>query len=247
MAGDDKPAESGDSGKPDAATSNNDGGSGRSRSRRNRRGASTTHKPGVTPGYSKFEGSCEGLKGYVYDVLDHRQADAYAKTTKALAVYVGRTFKEGDDARLAILNLVLPSLDRPPVPTDPTDKYLEMEWLADLKIHRMRLAQLATNMRSLFSLIIGQCSESMITKLESTNEFKAINDSSDSTGLLKAIKKVSFHYESQKYGPLAMHDAITMFCTCRQGERTPTEAYLETFNNTVAICQLLRQNTRDSP
>ena len=81
MAGDDKPAESGEGGKLDAATGNTDGGSGRNRSRRSRRGASTTHKPGMTPGYSKFEGSCEGLKGYVYDVLDHRQADAYAKTT----------------------------------------------------------------------------------------------------------------------------------------------------------------------
>jgi hypothetical protein len=237
MAADDKPAESAGDGKPDAPPRSNDGTSGRNRSRRGRRGASTTtsYNTGTTSRHIKFEGSCEGLKGHVYDVLDHRQADAFAKTTKELALYAGKTLKEGDDVRLAVLNLALPVLDRPTQPLDPDNEYQKMDYMTDLKIHRTRVAQMASNMRSLFSLIIGQCSESMINKLESTNEFKTISDSSDSIELLKAIKKVSFHYESQKYGPLAMHNAFIMFCTCRQDECTTIESYLETFNNTVAI------------
>ena len=175
------------------------------------------------------------MKGHVYDVLDHRQADAFAKTTKELAGYAGRTMVEGDDVRLVVENLQLPTLDEPAAPTGAVDDYQKMKWQAQVKIYLSRVAQLESNMRKLYSIIIGQCSESMLNKLESSDEFKAISARSDSIALLKAIKKVSFHHESQKFGPHAMHDAMSMFYTCRQSEHTTTEAYLETFNNTVSV------------
>ena len=232
MAGDDKPADGGNQGRPDAANSS-DGG-GRNRPRRNRRG--NPRPTAVLRHTARFEGSCEGLKGHVYDVLDHNQADAFAKTTKELAGYVGRTLKEGDDVRLAVQNLALPAINKPTVPlAGSTDKYIEMEWQAEMKIYLGRMALLSSNMRTLFNIIIGQCSESMIYKLESTDEFETISANSDSIELLKAIKKVSFNYESQKFGPHALHEAMQVFYTCRQGERVTTESYLETFNNNVSI------------
>ena len=71
--------------------------------------------------------------------------------------------------------------------------------------------------------------------MELTDEFEAISANSDSIELLKVAKKVSFNYESQKFGPHALHEAMQMFYTCHQGERVTTGSYLETFNNTVAI------------
>ena len=230
MAGDDKPAD--DGGTPDPTKSND--GSGRNRLRRGRRGNAKPNQQPM-PRHPKFEGSCEAMKGHVYDVLDHRQADAFAKTTKELAGYAGRTMIEGDDVRLAIENLDLPTLNEPAAPTGTVDDYQKMKWQAQVKIYLSRVAQLESNMRKLYSVIIGQCSESMINKLESSDEFRTISASSDSIALLKAIKKVSFHHESQKFGPHALHDAMTMFYTCRQSEHTSTEAYLETYNNTVSI------------
>ena len=85
MAGDDKPGESGDGSKLDAPRSSesNSSTSGRARHRRNRRGGGTSSRPtDGTTRLVRFEGKCEGLKGHVYDVLDHKQADAFAKTTK---------------------------------------------------------------------------------------------------------------------------------------------------------------------
>jgi hypothetical protein len=68
----------------------------------------------------KFEGKCEDLKGHIYDCSDARQSDT--KTTKEIAECVGRTFKEGSDARLAIKNLSIPILVLPADPTDDTSK-----------------------------------------------------------------------------------------------------------------------------
>ena len=246
MAGDDKPGESGDGSKLDAPRSSesNSSTSGRARHRRNRRGGGTSSRPtDGTTRLVRFEGKCEGLKGHVYDVLDHKQADAFAKTTKELAGYVGRTLKEGDDVRLAVKYLELPIIEEPDDPdTDvnnpkPGDRFKEMKWGNAMKIHQARVALLSTNMRTLYSLVIGQCSESMINKLESSEDFKEISDNSDSLALLKAIKKVSFHYESQKFGPQAMHESLIAFYNCKQDSRMTTDAYLEVFNNTVAIVE----------
>ena len=231
MAGDDKPAAvAGDGTKPDA----NDGGSGR-RSRRGRRGGGGQRLSASATPKVKFDGSCEGLKGHVYDILDYGQADAFARTTKELAGYAGRTMKEGDDVRLAIQKLAIQTFPKPAVPAAGADKFEELEYGAEVKIYLGRVVQLSSNMRTLYNIIIGQCSESMINKLESTDTFDAISSTSDSIGLLKAIKSMSFNQESQKFSPHALHDAMTLFYTCRQGERTTTEAYLETFNNTTAI------------
>jgi hypothetical protein len=74
-----------------------------------------SRKPTTAPGRPvarppEFEGKCKELKGHIYDCSDARQLDTFVKTTKELAQYVGRTFKKGMDARLAIERLSLLTL-----------------------------------------------------------------------------------------------------------------------------------------
>ena len=66
----------------------------------------------------KFEGRCDDLKGHIYDYSHAKRADQFAKTTKEMAEYVGRTYKHGGDIRLAVLNLGPPEL---PIPDNPPD------------------------------------------------------------------------------------------------------------------------------
>ncbi len=59
-----------------------------------------------TPAATKFEqGKCNELKGNVYDCLDMKQADLFAKTTKEIAGFVGRTYNDGGDIQLVVENL----------------------------------------------------------------------------------------------------------------------------------------------
>ena len=57
---------------------------------------------------AKFEGKCDDLKGHIYDYSHAKQADQFAKTTKEVSEYVGRTYKYGGDIRLAV-KILLPS------------------------------------------------------------------------------------------------------------------------------------------
>lgn len=68
-------------------------------SKRNRRASTDRSAAAAIPRPAKFEGKCDDLKGYIYDCVDGKQADAYTKTTKEIAEYVGRTYKYGSDAR----------------------------------------------------------------------------------------------------------------------------------------------------
>jgi hypothetical protein len=86
----DKPSEKGSAG--------DSSGNNRSSQQGNRRHA--FKKPVVRQ--PKFEGKCDELKGFIFDCSDSRQADVFAKTTREIAEYVGRSYRYGSDTRLAI-------------------------------------------------------------------------------------------------------------------------------------------------
>ena len=91
MAGDDKPAESGEANKPDATTIR-EGATGRNRGYRNRGRTNRAAGGSVVAKQPLFEGRVEGLKGHIYDCSDHRQAKLFMRTTKEISGYVGREF-----------------------------------------------------------------------------------------------------------------------------------------------------------
>ena len=70
------------------------------------------------PSRQRFEGETEALKGHIYNLIGSKSADLFITTTKQIAGYVGRTYTQGGDIRLAVENLALPGqpLPRPQMP-----------------------------------------------------------------------------------------------------------------------------------
>jgi hypothetical protein len=85
--------------------------------------------------HTKFEGRCDELKGHVYDCKGGMQADQYAKTTKEICNYVGRTYKQGADVKMAIdqMDTGLPAIIQPADPplgaTLGVTKVWERSWI----------------------------------------------------------------------------------------------------------------------
>jgi hypothetical protein len=52
----------------------------------------------------KFEGRCDGLKGYTFNYSDGCQSDKYHATMKKLAEYVNREYTYGGDISWMIKN-----------------------------------------------------------------------------------------------------------------------------------------------
>ena len=234
MAGDDKPAESGDAGRPDV-TPAEAGAAGRNRGYRNRRGNKISGS--VVVKQPLFEGRVEGLKGHIYDCSDHKQAELFTKTTKEISGYVGREFRTGgDDVRRAVDNLELPAINKPGKPGANADEYDKIEWAGKMKTWQARNSNLEEGMKRLYNVVYRQCSDIMLQKLKAMENFEEdIIGKSDALGLLKAIKQITFNFESQKFEPHAISDAMKQFYAFKQGQQTTTQSYLKEFTNNVDV------------
>ena len=128
-----------------------------------------------------------------------------------------------------------PALNRPPNPGVTADEYDKEDWKGEMKIYQCRKECLEENMPKLWHLIWGQCSKLMCQRLQALDDFKAQQMAGDSIGLLKAIKQISFNFESQNHGTDALIDALDQFHTFRQLPSMSTQAYFDGFTNIIEV------------
>jgi len=120
---------------------------------------------------TKFEGKCADLKGHVYDCSTSKQADQFNKTTKEISEYVGRTYTYGGDTQLAIENL---GIVEPPEPDDPPEGATATKrhiWEKCVDEYVKRTTHMTENIKSIFSLVWGQCTDIMRQKIEALSDF----------------------------------------------------------------------------
>jgi hypothetical protein len=198
------------------------------------------NKPGVKPVMKTpvFEGKCDELSGYTYDCSDPRQAaDMYTRTTKEIGEYVGRTYKYGADIRQAIEGLILPTFAMPSDPPDKCSRTEERIWEKSVDEFVKQKAYFGENVKTVYSLILGQCTEAMRAKLESKKSHVVVSAASDGIELLKNIKSIMFNFQSQKYGPMALHESKKRLYQLSQDKHTTPQVYLERFRNSIDVIE----------
>ena len=52
----------------------------------------------------------------------------FTQTTKEIGKYIGQTFKHGNDAKIAILNIKMTTFDDPPDPLEDATKTMIRKW-----------------------------------------------------------------------------------------------------------------------
>jgi hypothetical protein len=92
-------------------------------------------------------------------------------------------------------------------------------------------------METVFSLIVGQCTEYMVAMLKGLPDYGNFNDSVDLINFPKAIKVLTYHFEGQRYQALALHRALMRFYMLRQDRSTTNVQYLERFQTNVAVVE----------
>ena len=152
-----------------------------------------------------FEGKCDDLSGYIYECADPKQAtDMYANTTKEISEYVGRTYKYGGEMRQVIMKLRLPVWPIPEdIPADSSDR-LKIIWKNRLTEYVKKESVLAENVKTVYSLIWGQCTDIMRQKITSHSDYETTEDVSDAIGLLKTIKSIMFNFQGLRYDTLTV-------------------------------------------
>jgi hypothetical protein len=235
MAGDNKPANTGKSGKPEAIR-DKEGVGGRAQHHNcggNRPSNATAEEIDGTNAMlvrqPAFEGRVKGLKGHIYNCC-YKQAVLFIMTTKESSGYVGQKFCTAvDDIHRAVDALALPTIEKPARPTMDNDLD-KVKWIHNfLKSYQAHMAKLDNGMKRLYNIVTRQCSNIMMQKLTAIGGYETkILGKSDAIKLLKAIQQISFNFESQKFKLHAIHSAMQRFYTSRQGPHMTTQAYTST-------------------
>jgi hypothetical protein len=200
---------------------------------RRRQGARHSQQRGQTPRASNFKGRCDDLKGHVYDYANNRQAaNQFTKTTREICEYVGRTYKYGADTKIALETLSEPTFAKPTDPAANATRTDVLLWEMQVDEYVKRKTMLRENLKTAYSLIYGQCSDALRAKLESRP-----NHAADSIGLLENIRTVMFQFQSERYSPLALHEAKRRFYSFSQDQHMTCQRYYETFKNNVEVIE----------
>ena len=124
---------------------------------------------------TKFKGSCPDLEGHIFDCSDYKQADNFVHTLKRISEFVGAECKHGGDIRSSIVNETKFVVPEPATPdysanyaTAPTpeDKVKEMMFKGVISAYIKRTTILDDNIQKAFSLILGQCTDLLQSKLK---------------------------------------------------------------------------------
>jgi len=120
---------------------------------------------------AKFEGREEKLKGYISDSVNFKQADMYTHTTGEIVDHVGCNYTNGADIRQAIVKGVTPTFATPISPTAGADAGTVCKWEKRIDDIIKWEDILEANMKILFSLIWGHCTEVLWAKIEAVPNY----------------------------------------------------------------------------
>ena len=183
----------------------------------------------------RFDGATEELKGQIFDLVGARSADLFIKSKKALANYIGRPYQHSGDICWAIETLSLPIIPTPTAPVrDPIPPLVAAIFGEQVKEYVKQHSRLHENIKRLWALVWGQCSDTIQTRLQSLETYEDMQGASDGLQLLIAIKDLMFNVQEQKYVPLSIHLAKRQFFLLSQGRNTVGE-YYEQFKNQTDV------------
>lgn len=186
-------------------------GRGRGRGRGGRGGIPQPSRQPV----AKFKGNCTDLSGYIFDCSDYKQADTFVNTLKRISEYVGAEYKHGGDIRSSIINeakltVPVPASPTAPVNADaltPEEEVASIIFKGELAEYIKRKSMLDDNVQKAYSLVIGQCTDLLQSKLKQQANWTTLSQEQDAIALISLIKTITFRFEDQKFLPLALYQS----------------------------------------
>ena len=131
------------------------------------------------------------------------------------------------------------------VPADTTNALTRTIAAKKIDLYVKRYGILDDNLQKAYSLIFGQCTDLLKSKLKSSVNWDAMSSTYDMFALLEAIKTIIYKFEDQKYLPLSLHNAKTNFYNFRQGTMTNHD-YLDKFMNLTEMAESYEGTLHDA-
>ena len=86
----------------------------------------------------------------------------------------------------------------------PEEEVAKMIFKGQLDEYIKRKSMLDKNVQKAYSLVIGQCTDLLQSKLKQQANWSTISQDQDVIALISLIKTITFRFEDQKFLPLAL-------------------------------------------
>jgi len=133
-----------------------------------------------------FSGKCDEIRDSVYDVIAGN--DTFAQTTREIAEFVARKYKDAGEFRKGMVKMHLPILDEPDTPDKNVTPMDIKIWALNLKDHHKKVEARRTNSDLIYALLLGQCSQAMRNKLAAHKDWALVDEATDVIGLLEILQ-----------------------------------------------------------
>jgi hypothetical protein len=180
------------------------------------------------------------MNGHVFQVHSERpDPQQFGKTVEALGEYAAKNLKHFGDLVPFFKNLERPILDPvdDPTPAEEASKGKMRDWENRCDRLFKRDTAIDDNLKSLYSIAWGQCSEAMKAKLQSHDDFTSMDHKADSVWLLKEIRAITYQFEAQRYIFLALDDAHSDLRAYLQKPDETLSKYLHTFKTKIDVLE----------
>jgi len=179
---------------------------------------------------SSFKGETFGLNGCVFQMQsESKDPTQFKRTVEALERFCDKTY----DVDMRVLfgsKPTVPVIVRPIRPDDDTADALDKDaYREEVKQYVKDKKSLAKSLRALYSVIWGQCSVHVITKLSSLPDVDEWKEQGSCNELLKAIQQILMDYEHKKCIYVTLLKQIKFLYAYKQRDNQSLHKYFEVF------------------
>jgi hypothetical protein len=187
----------------------------------------------------KFVGGNASLSGRIFDISSKDAVHQFSETVKVIVDYVGQEYTHGGDIRHMIENMSDYNFTRPANPEDEDDQFEIESWKKQLDQYWKRRGIYADNKMKLYSLIWGQLTKAMQSKLETHQDFQQCKTDYDSLKLLKLLREFVFKSNDRQYKYKAKDQVKRAFYNLCQTPEMSCQEYFERVQNIVDVIKSL--------
>ena len=166
--------------------------------RNNNRDQGKRQSDRITTPRATFTGECSELEGAYFDFSTSYRADIYDTSISTMSGYVVRKYDNRDDIKTILSDLQMPMLEKPEALDSMAEDVGTDIYREDIKAYVKDKCALTKSAKKLYSLVLGQCTESLCVKMNGKEEWKEIDKKSDLVKVLKMINKIVFKVDTGK-------------------------------------------------
>jgi hypothetical protein len=118
-----------------------------------------------------------------------------------------------------------------------TDEVDEDAYKEELKIYAKERREYNQSMKTAYSILYGQCSESVRARLQAMKDHDDLAEKGEPIGLLKNIQSIMTDFQSTKYIPHAIYDAKRKLYLYNQAPEQTVSDYYNKFKGIVEVIE----------